>query len=206
MEIRLYATLRDLIGTRQVDVQTDGVDTVKEVLLHLVQQFPQLHEAIWRPDGSLAGHVAVILNGRDIRHLEGIETPVSDEDTLGIFPPVGGGVSSEGCTRVTLKFGGELFTRMGGGNFHFEFQGDRLRELIRALAEEHDLYDLLMDDDRPKPYLQMMINGRLWYAVGGWDAIIEAGDTVAIFQLGGALKPVTIPPKTTVEYLKSTGE
>jgi molybdopterin synthase sulfur carrier subunit len=205
VKIRLYATLRDLIGTRQVDVQMEDVETVKFVLHHLVQQFPQLHEVIWQPDGSLAGYVAVILNGRDIRHLNGIETSVSDEDTLDIFPPVGGGALAEGCTKVNLKFGGELFTRMKGQTLQFEFYGKTLRELVSDLAKEYDLADLLMDGDIPKPYLQMMINGRLWYAVGGWDAVIESGSTVALFQCGGALKPVSIPAETTVKHLKSEG-
>jgi molybdopterin synthase sulfur carrier subunit len=186
-----------------VDLQGIGFRNVKDALIQLVQQYPQLHEAIWRSDGSLAGHVAVILNGRDIRHLEGVETPVSDGDSLAVFPPVGGGISSEGYIRVTLKFGGELFTRMKGQTVHFKFGGSTLRELISALAQEYDLADLLMDGDTPKPYLQMMINGRLWYAVGGWDVILESGDTVAIFQFGGALKPITIPKETTAGYLKS---
>lgn len=206
MKIRLYATLRDLVGTRQMDMQADDFKNVEMVLHHLVQQFPQLHELIWQPDGSLAGYVAVILNGRDIRHLNGIETSVSDEDTLDIFPPVGGGVSSEGCKNVTLKFGGELFTRMKGQTLEFEFVGNTLRELVSVLAKEYDLADLLMDGDTPKPYLQMMINGRLWYAVGGWDAVIESGSTVALFQCGGAIKPVTIPAKTTVGYINSEGK
>jgi molybdopterin synthase sulfur carrier subunit len=205
VQIRLYATLRDKVGSHEVEVQGMGFGNVKEVLVQLVQQYPQLHGAIWQTDGSLAGHVAVILNGRDIRHLNGVETLVSDGDNLAVFPPVGGGISSEGDTQVTLKFGGELFTRMKGQTLQFEFGGSTLRELISALAKEYDLSDLLMDGDTPKSYLQMMINGRLWYAVGGWDAIIQGGDTVAIFQFGGALKPVTIPRETTIEHLKSKG-
>lgn len=205
MRVRLYATLRDKVGSREVDLEGIGFRNVEDVLVQLVQKYPQLHKAIWRSDGSLAGHVAVILNGRDIRHLNGVETPVSDGDNLAVFPPVGGGISSEGDTRVTLKFGGELFTRMKGQTLHFEFKGNTLRELIEALAQDYDLEDLLMDGQKPKPYLQMMINGRLWYAVGGWDVILESGDTVAIFQFGGALKPVTIPRETTVAHLKSKG-
>jgi MoaD family protein len=205
VQVRLYATFRDIVGTRQVDVQGEVFSNVKEVLVHLVHQYPQLHDAFWRSDGSLAGHVAVILNGRDIRHLGGVETPLSNKDTLDIFPPVGGGGGSAGRIHVTLKFGGELFTRMRGQTIQFNFEGSTLRELISALAEEHDLSDLLMDGNTPKPYLQMMINGRLWYAVGGWDAVIETGSTVALFQFGGALKPITIPTETTVGHLKSKG-
>jgi len=56
-----------------------------------VKLFPNLNESIWYADGSLAGHVAVVLNGRDIRHLDGVDTPLSKEDKLQVFPPVGGG-------------------------------------------------------------------------------------------------------------------
>ena len=205
MYIRLYATLRQIADARQIEVIVGKGWSVRDALNELVEVQPALHDSIWDSEGKLAGHVAVILNGRDIRHLEGIDMPISDKDSLQIFPPVGGGCSHPGQTSVTLKFGGELFTRMKGQTLHFEFQGNTLKELIEALAQDYDLADLLMDGQEPKPYLQMMINGRLWYAVGGWDAVIELGSTVAIFQFGGALKPVSIPEETTIGNLKSKG-
>ena len=33
----------------------------------------------------------VLLNGRSIAFLQGLATPVSEADTLSLFPPVGGG-------------------------------------------------------------------------------------------------------------------
>jgi molybdopterin synthase sulfur carrier subunit len=203
MQIGLYATLRQIADTRQIKIIVYDGWTVRDALNELVDRCPQLKDSIWTLNGLLAGHVAVILNGRDIRHLDGVDTRISDEDSLQVFPPIGGGDAHPGRTQVTLKFGGELFTRMNGQTLQFEFKGSRLRELIPALAKEYDLHDLLMDGDIPKPYLQMMINGRLWYAVGGWDAVIESGSMVALFQFGGALKPVTIPAETTVAHLKS---
>ncbi len=91
MQIRLYATLRQIAGTRELEIPVEVNQTVGDVLRTLVARYPRLEQAIWHPDGSLAGHVAVILNGRDIRHLSEVDTPVSDDSRLDVFPPVGGG-------------------------------------------------------------------------------------------------------------------
>ncbi len=92
MRVRLYATLRRTAQTRDVDIPVEPGETVGGVLHKLVERYPRLEEAIWNADGSLAGHVAVLLNGRDIRHLDEADTPVSADDRLNVFPPVGGGV------------------------------------------------------------------------------------------------------------------
>ena len=46
-------------------------------------------------DGSLAGSVAEIHKGRDIRHFDGVNTPLTNVDTLDVFPPVGGGQEAD---------------------------------------------------------------------------------------------------------------
>ena len=104
MRIRLYADLRRKTGTSELEIPVEDGQTVDDVLHGLVQVYPILEDAIWYPDGSLAGHVAVILNGRDIRHLAGLDTPIADDDQLAVFPPVGGGSDQDGLTRVYLKF------------------------------------------------------------------------------------------------------
>jgi molybdopterin synthase sulfur carrier subunit len=94
MIIRLFARIRQLAGVREVVIPVGEGQTVGDILHTLVEQYPAIAEAIWREDGSLAGHVAVILNGRDVRHLEGAATPVQDDQTMDVFPPVGGGSST----------------------------------------------------------------------------------------------------------------
>lgn len=103
MQVRLYATLRQTAGTKAVEIPVKVNQTVGDILRALVDQYPELSEAIWNADGSLAGHVAVILNGRDIRHLDNVDTLLSGDDTLALFPPVGGGVSEEEDAFVTLN-------------------------------------------------------------------------------------------------------
>ena len=93
MQVRLYASLRQTVGTKVVEIPVKDNQTVGVVLHALVDRYPELSEAIWSADGSLAGHVAVILNGRDIRYLDNVDTSITSDDTLDLFPPVGGGVS-----------------------------------------------------------------------------------------------------------------
>lgn len=91
MEIRLYATLRETVGAKAVGLETTGAQTVGDVLRALVAVYPRLAPSIWQSDGTLVGHVVVVLDGRDVRHLNGVDTPLGDAKHLHIFPPVGGG-------------------------------------------------------------------------------------------------------------------
>ncbi len=103
MQVRLYANLRQIAGRREVEIPVEGHQTVGDVLRALVERYPRLSEAIWNADGSLVGHVAVLLNGRDVRHLALVDTPLSDEDSLAVFPPVGGGTDRGAANGTTFS-------------------------------------------------------------------------------------------------------
>ncbi len=85
--IHLYATFRDLAGKSRLEVPGK---TVGEALSALVKQYPAL-EAELLENGALAERATVFLGGRDVRYLQGLDTPLSEGDTLDLFPPVAGG-------------------------------------------------------------------------------------------------------------------
>jgi molybdopterin synthase sulfur carrier subunit len=180
MEVRLYATLRDTAKTRTVDIPVQAGETVGDVLHRLVARYQRLDKAIWNADGSLAGHVAVVLNGRDVRHLDGVHTKISAEDHLDVFPPVGGGAGAPGLTCVTLRFTGRFRERVGVSQTKFCFRGNALRELIDALLCEYDTGDLLLDQGELRPRVLVAINGRSSGFTAGWDAAIPDGATVVL--------------------------
>jgi len=91
VEIRLYAALRQIVGAKTVTVETQRGQTVGDALRALTKRHPKLTPSIWHDDGTLAGHVAVMLEGRDIRHLKGTDTLLGEAQHLDVFPPVGGG-------------------------------------------------------------------------------------------------------------------
>jgi molybdopterin synthase sulfur carrier subunit len=183
--IRLYATLRQHAGTREVEVTVEDGQSVGDVLQVLVQRYPKLNAEIWNVDGSLASHVAVILKGRNIRHLAGVDTPIADDDQLFVFPPVGGGMDLTGLTLVNLKFASHFRARLGQSRTAFSFKGNTLREFIPAVLQTFDIADLLLDNGEVKPNVRVVINGRYSYLVGGWDAVIPDGAIVVFMYAYG---------------------
>ena len=89
MEVRVYATLRPIVGGRSVTLDAP-LTTVQGVIDELIQRFPDLEERLLE-EGAIRPYVAVMVNGRDIRHTGGLDTPLEPDAELDIFPPVAGG-------------------------------------------------------------------------------------------------------------------
>ena len=82
--IKLYASLRKLAGTK--DLSITGT-TVGVVMSELARKYPPVGEIILQ-NGGIAPHVIATLNGHNITDLE---TPVTEQDLVAIFPPLAGG-------------------------------------------------------------------------------------------------------------------
>jgi molybdopterin synthase sulfur carrier subunit len=100
MEIRLYATLRDIAGQRTVDLRTERAQTVGDALCALVRAYPALRPHIFDEQDQLVGYVAVMLEGRNVRFLDGLTTPLAGAAHLDVFPPVGGGAATASWRRL----------------------------------------------------------------------------------------------------------
>ncbi|MGQ4556652.1 ubiquitin-like small modifier protein 1 [Halobellus sp. GM3] len=90
-QLRFFATFREAVGTKTITREYDA-ETVGDVLLALEDEFEGLTGELL-DEGSVRPQVNVLLNGRDVEHEAGPETPIEPGDTLSIFPPVAGGCS-----------------------------------------------------------------------------------------------------------------
>jgi len=90
MEIafRFFATFREAVGERTIERSFDEGTRVGDVLHALEAEFPDLELF---EDGTLREYLSIMKNGRDVTHLEGLDTPLADGDTVSVFPPVAGG-------------------------------------------------------------------------------------------------------------------
>jgi len=70
---------------------TAGGDTIGAVLQSLAEQHPATQSQLFSGDGQLNRYVNVYLNDEDVRVLDGLETSVSESDTLVILPAMAGG-------------------------------------------------------------------------------------------------------------------
>jgi sulfur-carrier protein len=87
--VRIPPVLRPQTGG-QPEVEASG-STVGEVLRDLTTQHPGTEEQLFGGDGDLNRYVNVYLNDEDVRVLDGLETAVSEGDTVVILPAMAGG-------------------------------------------------------------------------------------------------------------------
>ena len=87
--IRLPSVLRaNANGERAVEV--DGA-TIGDAVQSLVGRHPGLAGQLLTPEGELHRFVNVYLNGRDVRYLAGLDTPVDARDEIRLLPAIAGG-------------------------------------------------------------------------------------------------------------------
>jgi sulfur-carrier protein len=72
------------------EVPVDGA-SVGEALRSLASAHPETQSQLFGEDGSLNRYVNVYLNDEDVRVLDGLDTAVSEADTLVILPAMAGG-------------------------------------------------------------------------------------------------------------------
>jgi molybdopterin synthase sulfur carrier subunit len=89
--VRIPPVLRPKTGG-QPEVEAGGA-TVGEVLRTLTSEYPDTEGQLFGDGGELNRYVNVYLNDEDVRVLDGLDTGVSDGDTVVILPAMAGGAS-----------------------------------------------------------------------------------------------------------------
>ena len=87
--VRIPPTLRASTGGEKLVSVPGG--TVREVIAELVSAHPALESQLIGQDGDLNRFVNAFLNDTDVRHLQALETPVAEGDTLVLLPAMAGG-------------------------------------------------------------------------------------------------------------------
>ena len=87
--VRIPPVLRPKTGG-QPEVEAAG-GNVGEVLRALTSEYPDTSAQLFGEDGELNRYVNVYLNDEDVRVLDGLDTSVSESDTIVILPAMAGG-------------------------------------------------------------------------------------------------------------------
>ncbi|MEM9950070.1 MAG: ubiquitin-like small modifier protein 1 [Chloroflexota bacterium] len=89
--VRLFATLRDIAGQKEITVPFEDGQTVRQFLATVTDIMPELGHEILDETGELTGLVHVMVHGRNIHWLDGLDTTIKASDQLVLMPPSAGG-------------------------------------------------------------------------------------------------------------------
>jgi MoaD family protein len=92
--VRLPSVLRAHAGGERA-IEVEGA-TIGDAVQSLVGRHPALAEQLLTPEGELHRFVNVYLNGRDVRYLAGLATPVEAQDEIRLLPAIAGGAPIAG--------------------------------------------------------------------------------------------------------------
>jgi adenylyltransferase/sulfurtransferase len=100
--VKLFANFREAAGEDQIKIQADDIKTLLDKLTKIGGA--TLTEQLCTKNGKLRDTVHILVNGRGINLLKGLNTRLRDGDTVAIFPPVsGGGLTSDELKRYSRQ-------------------------------------------------------------------------------------------------------
>lgn len=84
-----FANLREKVGAPKVDV--GSANTVMELIWAIDDLTKGIFADLMVEGGKPKDMVRILVNGVDIRALDGLDTRLKDKDVVSFFPPVAGG-------------------------------------------------------------------------------------------------------------------
>ena len=88
---RFFGSFKQATQKRDVEMTIPKGSTVAILLARTIDAYPSLGKLILDNNLQLGSWVVVLINGRNMRIFEGINTRLNEGDVIAIFPPVAGG-------------------------------------------------------------------------------------------------------------------
>ena len=87
--IHLFASFRETIGKKEITIPAKNI---RELVESLNSRYEKIVPFLTKStDPLMLEENLILVNGRSIWFLDGLETGLKEEDIVSIFPPIGGG-------------------------------------------------------------------------------------------------------------------
>jgi len=92
MRVSFFASLREIVEGRDIDVSLPEGATVRDLAEELARRWPELREHLFTDEGALSRRAAIYVDGRNVRWLPDAEaTRLSENQCIALIPPAAGG-------------------------------------------------------------------------------------------------------------------
>lgn len=89
MLIKFFAYIRDYTGSKEICMNI--CPTLRELLDKLCSKYGKRFAEKLFVEDRLSDDIIILVNGRHISHLQGLDTKLEEKDEISIFPKVAGG-------------------------------------------------------------------------------------------------------------------
>ena len=92
VKIKFFTSLREITGTKMVNLQLKNKMSLEQLLLLLLEKYGQeFRDYVYNQEGKVHDFLSFLVNGKNINNLQGFNTILQEGDIIAILPPVGGG-------------------------------------------------------------------------------------------------------------------
>lgn len=92
VNIRTFASLRESLPSQFTLALGEG-SSIKDLFQEIFAEYPEAKKQIKENTGNdFYSNYIILKNGRNITHINKEDTILEEDDTISIFPPIGGGV------------------------------------------------------------------------------------------------------------------
>ncbi len=91
-KILFLSLLADIIKQKQITISISDNFTVKDLLESIKLKYGEvLKNDFFNPAGDLNKYIIILLNGKDIRSMNGLNTIINNNDEISLLPAIAGG-------------------------------------------------------------------------------------------------------------------
>ncbi len=92
VKISFLSLLKDRIGAKELNMDLEDNSTINDVFAKLFEKFGEdIKTVLVKKTGDLNDHVVIILNEKNIRSLDELNTKIQNKDEITMLPAIAGG-------------------------------------------------------------------------------------------------------------------
>ena len=92
VKISFLSLLKDRIGVKELNMDLEDNSTINDVFAKLFEKFGEdIKTVLVKKTGDLNDHVVIILNEKNIRSLDELNTKIQNKDEITMLPAIAGG-------------------------------------------------------------------------------------------------------------------
>jgi molybdopterin synthase sulfur carrier subunit len=92
VKISFLSLLKDRIGVKELNMDLEDNSTINDVFTKLGEKFgDDIKTVLLKKTGDLNDHVVIMLNEKNIRSLDDLNTKIQNKDEITLLPAIAGG-------------------------------------------------------------------------------------------------------------------